>query len=146
MALIERIGSRRVYIDSNIFIYAFENYREYPECGDIMRGLVESELDGVTSEISFIEILPKPVHGGRVDLADAYLRTMTEAAGLALAPVSRDIILRAISLRAAARLNSLDAIHISTALETNCDVLLTNDLRLRPPPQMQAIYLRPHPS
>lgn len=68
---------------------------------------------------------------------------MTNAPGLLLVPVSRDIILRAIALRAAARLNSLDAIHISTALETSCDVFLTNDLRLRPPSDLDAIYLHP---
>ena len=142
MALIERLKSRRVYIDSNIFIYAFESYPEFADCVDILRGLVDDEFEGVTSEIAFIEILPKPIHGGRADLADAYLNTMVGAAGLMLVPVGRDVILRAVTLRAAARLNSLDAIHIATALDTGCDVLLTGDLRLRTPPQLEAIYLR----
>lgn len=142
MALIERLGARRVYIDSNIFIYAFESYPDFAECVDILRGLVDDKLEGVTSEIAFIEILPKPVHGGRADLADAYLKTMISAAGLALVPVGRDVLLRAVTLRAAARLNSMDAIHIATALDTGCDVLLTSDLRLRTPPQLETIYLR----
>ena len=143
MALIERLKPHRVYIDSNIFIYAFENYAHWPECADILRALVADELAGVTSEIALIEILPKPVHGGRPDIGDAYLQAMDNAAGLALVPVTREIILRAVSLRAAAKLNSLDAIHIATALDAGCDVLLTNDLRLRPPPQLRAIYLQP---
>lgn len=71
MALIDRLTSRRVYIDSNIFICAFEDYPQYPECGDVLRGLVAYDIEGVTSEIAFIEILPKPVHGGRADLAEA---------------------------------------------------------------------------
>ena len=144
MALIDQLRSRRVYLDSNVFIYGFENYPQYPECADILRALVDKELDGLTSEIAFLEILPKPTHGGRADLAAAYLSTMTNAPGLRLVPVSREIILRAILLRSAAKLNSLDAIHISTALEAGCDVFLTNDLRLRPPAQLQAVYLQPH--
>jgi predicted nucleic acid-binding protein len=145
MALIQRLRSHRVYLDSNVFIYAFENYENYPECAEVLRALVADEIDGVTSEIALIEILPKPVHSGRPELGEAYLQTMTDAAGLILVAVSRDIILRAISLRAAAKLNSLDAIHIATALEAGCDMLLTNDLRLRPPPRIEAIHLQPRP-
>ena len=143
MALIERLKPYRVYLDSNIFIHAFENYANYPECADVLRALVADELAGVTSEIALVEILPKPVHGGRPDVGDAYLHAMATAAGLILVPVTREIILRAVSLRAAGKLNSLDAIHIATALDNDCDLLLTNDLRLRPPPQLRAIYLKP---
>lgn len=141
MALIDDLRSLRVYLDSNIFIYAFENYASYPECSDVLRALVADELEGITSEIALIEILPKPVQSGKPELGDAYLQAMVSAAGLVLVPVTRDLILRAVSLRAAAKLNSLDAMHIATALDTGCDVLLTNDLRMRPPPQLRAIYL-----
>src|SRR4051812_19104004 len=121
MALIARLRPHRVYLDSNIFIYAFEDYPQYAECGDVLRALVADTLDGVTSEIALIEILPKPVHAGRPDLGDTYLQAMVSAVGLELVPVTRDIILRAVSLRAAAKLNSLDAIHIATALDSGCD-------------------------
>ena len=145
MALIDKLMSRRSYLDSNVFIYAFEDYTLYPDCAEIVRGIVANSIEAVTSEIAFLEILPKPINDGRTDLAEAYLKTMSNAAGLTLAPVSRNIILRAISLRAAARLNSLDAIHIATALDDGCDFLVTNDLRMRPPPELSTIYLQPRP-
>jgi predicted nucleic acid-binding protein len=143
MELIERLRPHRVYLDSNIFIYAFENYVLYPECAEVMRALVADEISGVASEIALLEILPKPVHGGRPALGDAYLEAMATAGGLALVPVTREVILRAVSLRAAAKINSLDAVHIATAIDAGCDLLLTNDFRLRPPPQLRAIYLEP---
>ncbi|WP_420457014.1 type II toxin-antitoxin system VapC family toxin [Rubrivirga sp.] len=142
MGLIERIGGRRTYLDSNIFIYAFEGHPAFSE--SLARLLAEIEhqrVDAATSEISLAEALVMPLREGRADLVSVYEVFLQSRPSFAVVPVSRAVLVEAARLRAGTRLKLPDAIHAATARHAGCDVLLTNDTGIKAVPGLEVVRL-----
>ena len=142
MGLIERLGGRATYLDSNVFIYAFEEHPVF--AGPLHALLAEIEarrLDAVTSEITLAEMLVRPLREERDDLARVYETFLTPRASFAVVPVSRDVLVEAARLRATARLKLPDAIHAATARQSGCAALLTNDTGLGAVPGVEVVRL-----
>lgn len=69
--LAEQLHGQRVYLDANIFIYAFEG--EAPlktQVLPLFRALGVGEVDGVTSELTLAEALVGPYRTDLAELAD----------------------------------------------------------------------------
>ena len=144
MGLTGRIGGRKAYLDSNIFIYGFEDYPAFSaDCQEIFKALSSNELQLVTSELSLVEILPKPLQNGKPELAAFYIELLTATPGLELAGVSSEIIMKAVALRGIARLGTPDAVHVATALARGCAVFVTADQGIPRANGIEMIYLQP---
>ena len=142
MGLIERIGGRKTYLDSNLFIYAFEEHPAFAE--SLARLLAEIEhqrLDAATSEISLSETLVMPMREGRADLVSVYEVFLQSRPSFTVVPISRVILLEAARLRATTRLKLPDAIHAATARQSGCEVLLTNDTGIGAVPGVEVVRL-----
>jgi predicted nucleic acid-binding protein len=123
--------SGRVYLDTNIFIYALEGYPAFrPILTTLFNALDRGELTAVTSELTLAEALVKPLLDRHAERQAAYLQVLQPSPSLHLAPVSREVLLAAARLRAETGLKLPDAIHAATAQLTGCDQFLTNDARL----------------
>jgi predicted nucleic acid-binding protein len=144
--VIDRIGGRKAYLDSNIFIYGFEHYPAFSaECKAVFRALASGELELVTNETVLVEILPKALRGKNAGLAEFYVELLTSTPNLQLVGVSSEIIMKAAALRGAAKLGTPDAIHLATALATGCAVFVTADKGIPPPNGMDMVYLEARP-
>lgn len=67
MGLIQSIGKRKAYLDSNIFIYAVEAISPYAEAlGPFLDALEDGTVEAVTSELTLAEVLVKPFHTGNI--------------------------------------------------------------------------------
>ena len=105
----------RLYLDANIFIYAFENTDEKSER---LRALIAATSSPrhrflATSELTLAEIVVVPLRNGNRHL------------------ISRDVLWLAAVLRSENReLRLPDAIHLATAMLFGCDSFLSGDLRL----------------
>jgi predicted nucleic acid-binding protein len=135
-------GIIRIYFDANVFIYAMETDNE--------RGLLarrwiaqldRHEILGVTSELTLGEVLPHPIASDDHDLVRAYDRLLKDRATLRVCPVARDLVLAAAKLRALLKIELPDAIHVATAIETECGGFLTEDDRLKLPPGIKKLSL-----
>jgi predicted nucleic acid-binding protein len=52
---------RRVYLDTNIIIYAVEGYENHAaRIKLVLRGMTEGEITAVTSDLTLAEVLVKP--------------------------------------------------------------------------------------
>jgi predicted nucleic acid-binding protein len=131
-----------VYFDANVFIDAMET--------DDDRGLLarrwmlqveRGEIRAVTSELTLAEVLPHPLAERDDELVQGYHRMLTNRAMLRVLPVRRGIILRAADLRAQFNAEAPDAIHVATALQAKCDSFLTEDTRVRLPPELKKLTL-----
>ncbi len=134
---------RRTYLDANLYIYIFEGI---PQHRRLMAGLV-AEIDRqdvtvIASELTLVEILPRPVRDGRHRLVASYLELLQRTPRITLAPVDRGVMERAVHLRANRRLRSMDALHLATALVHGCATFLTNDERLGAPDEIRLVTLR----
>jgi predicted nucleic acid-binding protein len=135
----------RIYLDSNIFIGAFENVGAHSDhAWWILRAMEDGEIAGVTSEITLAEILVKPLEKGAADLAAGYEEMIISTATLEVLPVSREILVSAAGVRA--RRGSIklpDAIHIATAHTASCAFFVSDDRRFPLPDGMTLLPVNP---
>lgn len=125
---------RRIYLDANILIAAFENPGAHSDhAWWILYAIEDSEISAVTSEMTLAEILVKPIELGDAELAKAYEDMVATTTGFEVLPVRRDILIEAARLRARYRSIKLpDAIHLATAMAAKCSHVVSDDRRLPP--------------
>ncbi|WP_335130460.1 type II toxin-antitoxin system VapC family toxin [Nostoc sp.] len=77
------------------------------------------------------------------DLAQqtTYQQLIINSQNLRVIPVSRQVLIEAVQLRASINIKLPDAIHAATALLTQCSTFLTNDQRFRSVPNLSVILL-----
>ena len=123
----------RLYLDANIFIYAFENTDEKSER---LRALIAATSSPrhrflATSELTLAEIVVVPLRNGNRHLIDIYESITIGNSFIHVGIVSRDVLWLAAVLRSENReLRLPDAIHLATAMLFGCDSFLSGDLRL----------------
>ncbi len=134
--------SGRLYLDTNIFIYALEGYPVFrPTLTQLFERIDRGAIQAVTSELTLAEVLVKPLLDRSREREAAYLQAMRPSTSLHLEPVSREILIAASHLRAEQGLKLPDAIHAATAQLTHCERLLTNDARFKTLPGIEVLLL-----
>ncbi len=119
----------RVFWDTNIFIYFFEDNGEVGRSARALRERMLRRGDQlITSAMTVGEILVKPRQEQDFDLCDAYERAIT-ATALVL-PFDLEAARRFAVLRLNRSLEPPDAIQLSCAALVNTDLFVTNDTRL----------------
>ena len=133
MGLIEDLQQKITYFDTSIFVYSVENNQEFGLiCNQLMQGIETNLLRAVTSELTLSEAMVFPFRNAHLETQRKYQEIIETSGGLLAVPVLRHILIRAAELRAAQpALRTPDAIHLATALETGCEVFLTNDSRIK---------------
>jgi predicted nucleic acid-binding protein len=136
---------RRVYLDSNVFIAAMENPGAHSDhAWWIINAVEESQIVGVTSEITLAEVLVKPIELGDRDLAVAYEQMIASSASFEVLQVRRDILVGAARIRASrSSIRLPDAIHIATALASSCSHFVSDDRRLNSMDNLKALGVNP---
>jgi len=131
---LECLPGNRIYLDTNLFIYAVEEIAPYAEqIRPLLQAADREEVVLVTSLLALAETLVMPFRNRDDVLADTcrelFVRPPT---GLRVAQLDAGVLQRAARLRAT--LNNLhlpDAIHLATAGSEQCDLVLTNGKRLK---------------
>lgn len=143
MGIADVIKGKRIYIDTNIFIYALEGYPEFAEALTLFfTAIDEGMVKAVTSELSLAESLAKPLMDDNTALENLYLEVFQSSLSLRLVPISRQILIEAARLRAKSKILKLpDAIHFATARMSGCQIFLTNDKELKSVPDFDVAIL-----
>ena len=138
--------STRVYLDANVFIYAFETIGARSDhAWWLLEAIEDNELLGVTSELTLAELLVGPMQTGDDELAKGYQSMIAPGESFEVAPVSRNILIEAAMLRSTTRSLKLpDAIHVASARIAGCQFIVGNDRRLPVAPGVQMVQLGPH--
>jgi predicted nucleic acid-binding protein len=117
-----------VYVDTNSVIYLIERIEPYfSASGPLWAALNAGTQSVVTSQLTLLEVLVKPLRDGNAPIAGLFQRTLLGTAGLTCMPISLSILEKAARLRAAHNLKTPDAIHAATGLEAGCAMFVTND-------------------
>lgn len=129
MALVDGLLDRKIYLVTNIFVYAVEGFEPYAEpLKGLLAAIDAARVTAVTSEVTLAECLVKPMIDRHTPRQELYLRMLTSRPGLSIVGVSREVLIGAARLRAgSSSLRLPDAIHLSTAFASGCSGLLTND-------------------
>jgi predicted nucleic acid-binding protein len=133
-----------VAFDSAPLIYYIEAHPVYLTLADeLFDSIDQGQTRGLTSVLTLLEVLVKPMRDGRIDLADAYRRLLTNSTNLQLHALDTGISERAARLRAQHNwLRTPDAIQIATALERGAEVLVTNDSRWKQFGEIEILLLK----
>jgi len=118
----------KVYLDTNIVIYAIEGFADLAnQIRALLQALDDAEIVAVTSELTLAEALIKPLKDQNQPVQQAYKKFLTPTSVLQVVPISNNILEAAAQLRATTKLKLPDAIHLATANLNDCDCFLTND-------------------
>ena len=64
---------KRVFIDTDVWIYHFEQHPEFGRAAGIaIQSLEDGRFRGVASELTLLELTVRPLQLGRQDVADEY--------------------------------------------------------------------------
>ena len=131
-----------IYFDTAPFIYLLEGHPEYT--GRVEQVIRRSVADGLafhTSVLAIMEFEVKPLQLNRIDIIQAFEALLRDL-NFVVQPVTREIARQAATMRAALpAIKGLDALHLSTAMNGQCQTFLTNDKQLTQIPGINALVL-----
>lgn len=131
-----------VYVDTSGIIYTVEKHADYESLlWPLWTAVEEETIKAVTSELSLLETLVKPLRDGNPSLAQDY-ETLLTTTKIILQPITASILKDAAQLRATTNLRTPDAIHAATALALGCKLFVTNDTDYRKAPALPIAVLK----
>jgi len=120
----------RIFWDTNLFIYLFEDYGPLSETVAQLRSKMLNRGDQLlTSTLTLGEILVKPTERKDSARCRKYERTISTVA--ALVPFDVKAARLYAALRSERSLKAPDAIQLACAASANVDLFVTNDERLQ---------------
>ena len=134
---------KRVFLDTAPLIYFIEGHSIYqPVLTKIFDANDRGEFQFVTSCITLLEVLVKPLQSGQTGLANQYKYILANAPGINIYDITTDISISAAQLRASYNLKTPDALQIAAGWEYKADYFLTNDARLQQVTEIDVIMLQ----
>jgi predicted nucleic acid-binding protein len=134
-----------VYLDAAAVIYSVEQIAPYDGLlAPLWQAASAAQFVVVSSELTLLEVLVKPVREGKQQLVQRYRTLLTATSEVHLAPIDRAILDEATRIRASHALKTPDAIHAATALRLGCALFVTNDPAFRRVPGLPVTVLDDH--
>jgi predicted nucleic acid-binding protein len=125
-------GIRKIFLDTAPIIYYVENHPNYYELTKVIFDKIDQGLLlGVFSPISLSECLVYPYKLGLTTVIQDFIDLIVYGENVDFISIGEDIGKLAAQMRAKYNLSLTDALQIATAIESHCDVFLTNDLELK---------------
>jgi len=135
-------GVKKIAIDTNLFIYVFEQSQKFGEISKKILGHVEEgRFLAVASAITLAEILVKPIREGNSSLAKQYKLLFTHFPNLSIVPVDNYVAEQAAYLRGMYRIKTSDALIVASAIMAEAELFITNDERLGQIKEIKSIAL-----
>jgi predicted nucleic acid-binding protein len=120
----------RIFWDTNLFIYLFEDYGKHSEqCRELRQKMIERGDELITSTLSIGEVLTGPLRTGQEQLSSEYEGAIRSTAIV----ISFDLSAARIYAKLRAQPRKIpppDAIQLACAASAGVDLFLTNDTRL----------------
>ena len=120
--------ANRVYLDSNLFIYASASSDVLGEqCLKILNALVKGKIKAVTTLVTFDELFYKLAKLKGFDSAVLFTENFLAMPNLVLSDVTGEIIAMALKVITQHKLAPRDAIHAATAQQYSVDAFVSDD-------------------
>ena len=134
------VSYKRIGLDTNIFIYYIEEHQIFlNKIEPLIDKIVQGKATGITSYVTLLELLVKPLRDGRLDLVDQYKTILTGQ--LEMVPIDEAVSVEAARLRAKYGFRTPDAIQLASVIIRKGDVFITNDRRLKDVKEIKVLTL-----
>jgi len=135
-------ASGTIYVDTAPIIYTVERHPDYESLLLPLWAAADARsLTVVTSELTLLETLVKPLRDNNQPLVDDYEKVLG-ATSISMQPISANILRAAARIRATTSIKTPDAIHAATALSFGCAQFITNDADYRKLSSLPVIVLK----
>ena len=142
MGLVETLQNKKVYLDANIFIYAIEQHKDFIEITNTLFTALDKKIfRAFTSELSIQECLVKPLQDKNTFLENSYKDLFQDKGYFLMQEIHRNILIQSAYIRASSKSKTPDSIHLATAEYLNCDIFITNDMRIKSN-TLEVVYLQ----
>ena len=138
------ISGRIVAFDTASLIYYIEENQSYlPLVEELFELIDTGAARGLTSVLTLLEVLVKPMREGADDVANQYREILTNSANIDVHPIGAAVSETAAKLRSKYTwLRTPDAIKVATAIEHGANTTVTNDDRWKRISEIEVIVLR----
>lgn len=130
---------KRVALDSNLFIYYFEDNPEFaPTIKKIFDKIINGSISAITSVISITETLSYP---SPQKVTDGITETFLNFPNIIIMDIDQQIAFEAASIRRKYSFRLPDSIQLATAKLNKAQVFISNDQRLKQFKELKVILL-----
>ncbi len=131
MGWVDALKGHTVGLDTAPLIYFTEQNGAYLEMVDpFFQALGNGELQVVTSVMTLLEVLVRPIRDGNLTLAQTYRDFLLNTTNVAIYDISQEIAEDAARLRALYKIRTPDSVQLATAIHEKATFFLTNDIVL----------------
>jgi len=124
------VSYKLIGLDTNVLIYYIEEHPIFlKKIEPLIDKIVQGKATGITSYVTLLELLVKPLREGRLDLVDQYRAILTGQ--LEMVPIDEAVSVKAAQLRAKYGFRTPDAIQLASVIQKKGDVFITNDRGLK---------------
>lgn len=134
MKSLKDLNGQRIYLDSNVLIYAVETAAaaQTPLTHALLREVSIGRIKAHASQIVRAEVMVHPLRSGNQRLADIYSAMLATSGPIAMISIDAAVADLAASLRASQRsLKLADALHLAAALTGACRTFISADRALK---------------
>lgn len=135
------VSYKRIGLDTNILIYYIEVHPVYfKKVAHFIDRIADGKATGITSYVTLLELLVKPIREKRFDLVEQYRTILTNH--LMMVQLDEYVASKAAELRAKYSIRTPDAIQLASVISKNGDVFITNDERLETVKEIKVLTLK----
>lgn len=134
------VDYRRIGLDTNVLIYYIEEHPFFLKKVELLIDKIEDgKAIGITSYVTLLELLVKPILEGKIDLTNQYKTILSNR--LEMVPLDEAVSLKAAELRAKYGFRTPDAIQLASVIHKKGDVFITNDTGLKKTKEIKVLTL-----
>lgn len=140
--VIQQLLGKTIFLDTAPLIYFIEGHTEFqPFLKELFLSVDNDKLRFISSMITVLEVLVKPLKEDRIDLVNQYTEILTNSKGIEIYDINIGVAKEAAVLRAKYNLRTPDALQLATAMVFGAEAFLTNDLRLKSVSEIEILPL-----
>lgn len=122
----------RFFVDTAPIIYFIEEHPIYSnKISELFDKTAEGHIQIITSVITFIEVLTKPLKLGYTDIVGIYENFFHNSKGFTVMDINTDVAKLTAKIRAEFGFKLPDAIQLAIFEYSGCDYFITNDKQLK---------------
>lgn len=141
-SLLARMAGRKVYFDTNIFIYVLNNTPGLAgPCLRLLEACASGHIAGLTGELTLAELLVKPLQLNDAAAVASVRELLIDDGAISLVGHDRTAFERAALHRARHGLKLPDALQLATAQLAGAACLVSNDRKFPTLPGIESVSL-----
>lgn len=142
--IVETLRTYKVVgIDTSPFIYHLQGEPVFSKLTtDLFKTVENGLVRGITSVITLMEVLVKPLNDGNLLAAEEYKVLLRTFPNLTMREIDEEVASRAADLRAEYKIRAPDALQLSTAIEEDAKAFVTNDEALSKVKDIEVLVMK----